>query len=120
MIAADYLVDIGPKAGFHGGRIVAQGKPACLIEIRHTSITSMDTQDSLPGERRKGNGKSLELKGAKGNNLKNVDVRFPLGKFTVVTGVSGSGKSTLINETLYPILSHHAYGSKGMPMEYKY
>jgi excinuclease ABC subunit A len=73
----------------------------------------------VPDERRKGNGKFLEIKGARGNNLANVDVRFPLGKFIVVTGVSGSGKSTLINETLYPILSQYAYGSKGTPLEYK-
>ncbi len=74
---------------------------------------------AVPLERRKGNGKFLELKGAKGNNLQNVNVKFPLGKLIVVTGVSGSGKSTLINETLYPILSQHAYGSKGTPLEYK-
>src|SRR5213079_515195 len=73
----------------------------------------------VPKERRKGNGKIVELKGSKGNNLQNVDVKFPLGKFIVVTGVSGSGKSTLINETLYPLLAKHAYGSRATPLEYK-
>ena len=121
MMAADYLVDIGPKAGFHGGRIVAQGKPASMLKLNTITADYLNGRRkiSLPAERRKGNGKFLDLKGAKGNNLKNVDARFPLGKFIVVTGVSGSGKSTLINETLFPILSHHAYGSKGKALEYK-
>ena len=121
MLAADYLIDIGPKAGFHGGKIVAQGDPKHLLKL--DTLTSGYLNGHLkigvPKERRKGNGKFLELKGAKGNNLTNVDVKFPLGKFIVVSGVSGSGKSTLINETLYPILSHHAFGSKGTPLEYK-
>jgi len=121
MMAADYLVDIGPKAGFHGGRIVAQGKPASMLKLNTITADYLNGRRkiALPAERRKGNGKFLELSGAKGNNLKNVNARFPLGKFIVVTGVSGSGKSTLINETLYPILSHHAYGSKGQALEYK-
>jgi excinuclease ABC subunit A len=121
MMAADYLVDIGPKAGFHGGRVVAQGKPVNMLKLNTITADYLNGRRSiaLPDERRKGNGKFLEIKGAKGNNLKNVDVRFPLGKFIVITGVSGSGKSTLINETLYPILSHHAYGSKTAPLEYK-
>lgn len=121
MLAADYLIDIGPKAGFHGGRIVAQGKPDALLKLDTLTSSYLNghTKIDVPSERRKGNGKTIEIKGAKGNNLKNVDVKFPLGKFIVVTGVSGSGKSTLINETLYPILSKHAYGSKGVPMEYK-
>jgi excinuclease ABC subunit A len=121
MMAADYLIDIGPKAGFHGGRIVAQGKPASMLKLNTITADYLNGRRkiSLPAERRKGNGKFLDLKGAKGNNLKNVDARIPLGKFIVVTGVSGSGKSTLINETLYPILSHHAYGSKGRALEYK-
>ncbi len=121
MLAADYLIDIGPKAGFHGGRIVAQGKPGALLKLDTLTSSYLNghTKIPIPDERRKGNGKAIEIKGAKGNNLKNVDVKFPLGKFIVVTGVSGSGKSTLINETLYPILSKHAYGSKGVPMEYK-
>ncbi|HEY4064748.1 MAG TPA: excinuclease ABC subunit UvrA [Puia sp.] len=121
MLAADYLVDIGPRAGFHGGRIVAQGRPPALLKLDTLTSSYLNghTKIPIPAERRKGNGKFLELKGAKGNNLKNVDVKFPLGKFIVVTGVSGSGKSTLINETLYPILSKHAYGSRMTALEHK-
>lgn len=121
MMAADYLIDIGPKAGFHGGRIVAQGDPKQLLKLDTLTSGYLNGHRSIavPAERRKGNGKWLELKGAKGNNLRNADTRFPLGKFIVVTGVSGSGKSTLINETLYPILSKHAFGSRMTPMEYK-
>lgn len=121
MLAADYLIDIGPRAGYHGGRVVAQGKPADLLKLDTLTFAYLNGKKKIevPAERRKGNGKFIELKGAKGNNLRNVDVKFPLGKLIVVTGVSGSGKSTLINETLYPILSHHAYGSKAVPLEYK-
>ena len=121
MLAADYLIDIGPKAGAHGGRIVAQGIPKALLKLDTltSSYLNHHKKIAIPKERRKGNGKFLDLKGAKGNNLKNVDAKFPLGKFIVVTGVSGSGKSTLINETLYPILSKHAYDSKTNPLEYK-
>jgi excinuclease ABC subunit A len=121
MLAADHLIDIGPRAGYHGGRVVAQGKPADLLKLDTLTSAYLNGKKKIevPAERRKGNGKFIELKGAKGNNLKNVDVKFPLGKLIVVTGVSGSGKSTLINETLYPILSHHAYGSKAVPLEYK-
>jgi len=121
MMAADYLVDIGPKAGFHGGRIVAQGHPEQLLKLDTLTSGYLNGHRSIavPKERRKGNGKWLELNGAKGNNLRSADVSFPLGKFIVVTGVSGSGKSTLINETLYPILSKHAYGSRMTPLEYK-
>lgn len=121
MLAADHLIDIGPKAGYHGGRVVAEGKPRDLLKLDTLTSGYLNGRKSIevPKERRKGNGKFLELKGAKGNNLQNVDVKFPLGKFIVVTGVSGSGKSTLINETLYPILSHHAYGSRVTPMPYK-
>ncbi|WEK35773.1 MAG: excinuclease ABC subunit UvrA [Candidatus Pseudobacter hemicellulosilyticus] len=121
MMAADHLVDIGPKAGYHGGRIVAQGDPKALLKLDTLTSSYLNGHRAIvvPTERRKGNGKTLELKGAKGNNLKNVDVKFPLGKFIAVTGVSGSGKSTLINETLYPILSKHAYNSKLQALEYK-
>lgn len=121
MMAADHLIDIGPKAGFHGGRIVAQGQPDALLKLDTLTSSYLNGHRAIevPKERRKGNGKKLELKGAKGNNLKNIDVQFPLGKLIVVTGVSGSGKSTLINETLYPILSKHAYNSKMNPLEYK-
>jgi excinuclease ABC subunit A len=121
MMAADHLIDVGPKAGHHGGKIVAQGTPAELLKLDTLTSGYLNGlyKIAVPKERRKGNGKFIELKGSKGNNLRTVDVKFPLGKFIVVTGVSGSGKSTLINETLYPILSHHAYGSKGIPLEYK-
>jgi excinuclease ABC subunit A len=121
MLAADHLIDIGPKAGYHGGRIVAQGTPNELLKLDTLTSSYLNghRRIAVPKERRKGNGKFLELKGAKGNNLQNADVKFPLGKFIVVTGVSGSGKSTLINETLYPILSKHAYDSKGTPLEFK-
>jgi len=121
MMAADYLVDIGPKAGFHGGRIVAQGRPPALLKLDTLTSSYLNghRRIEVPTERRKGNGKFLELKGAKGNNLKNVDAKFPLGEFIVISGVSGSGKSTLINETLYPILSKHAYNSRVTPLEFK-
>jgi len=121
MLAADYLIDIGPKAGYHGGRIVAEGKPSELLKLDTLTSSYLNGHRKIPipPERRTGSGKSLDLKGAKGNNLTNVDVKFPLGKFIVISGVSGSGKSTLINETLYPILSHHAYGSRVTPLEYK-
>lgn len=121
MLAADHLIDIGPLAGKHGGRIVAQGDPKTIYESQSDTSKFLFGEKSIavPGSRRKGNGKILELKGANGHNLKLVDVKFPLGKFIVVSGVSGSGKSTLINETLYPILSKHAYNSRTMPMEYK-
>jgi excinuclease ABC subunit A len=121
MLAADHLIDIGPKAGFHGGRIVAEGDPKHLLELNTLTSGYLNGlhKIAVPAERRKGNGKFLELKGAAGNNLRKVDVKFPLGKFICVTGVSGSGKSTLINETLYPVLSKHAYDSKQVPLEYK-
>lgn len=121
MLSADHLIDIGPKAGFHGGRIVAQGIPSLMLKLDTLTASYLNGHHRIgvPAERRKGNGKFIELKGAKGNNLGNLDVKFPLGKFIVVTGVSGSGKSTLINETLYPILSTHAYGSRVTPLEYK-
>lgn len=121
MLAADHLVDIGPKAGFHGGRIVAEGKPAELLKLDTLTSGYLNGLHKIkvPAERRKGNGKFLELKGATGNNLQDVEAKFPLGKFICVTGVSGSGKSTFINETLYPILSKHAFNSKMTPLPYK-
>jgi excinuclease ABC subunit A len=121
MLAADHLIDVGPKAGFHGGKIMAQGHPQDVI--KNDTLTALflrgERQIAVPNERRKGNGKSITIKGANGNNLKNVSLKFPLGKMVLVTGVSGSGKSTLINETLYPLLSHYCYGSKMTPLEYK-
>ncbi|MBL7701354.1 MAG: excinuclease ABC subunit UvrA [Ferruginibacter sp.] len=121
MLASDYLVDIGPKAGKHGGEIVAMGTPQTILDSNsETSQYLLGTKSiAVPEERRKGNGKFIELKGVKGNNLRNVDVKFPLGKLILVTGVSGSGKSTLINETLYPLLSKYCYDSKANPLEYK-
>jgi excinuclease ABC subunit A len=121
MLAADHLIDIGPKAGYHGGRVMSQGHP--LDVIKNDTLTAHylngEREIAVPKERREGNGKEIILKGASGNNLKNVTTTFPLGKFIVVTGVSGSGKSTLINETLYPLLSKHCYNSKMTPLEYK-
>ncbi|NCI49296.1 excinuclease ABC subunit UvrA [Sediminibacterium roseum] len=121
MMAADHLVDIGPKAGVYGGNIVAAGTPKEVLKSNSDTAQYLNGKKSIavPAERREGNGKQLELKGAQGNNLKNVDVKFPLGKLIVVSGVSGSGKSTLINETLYPILSKHCYGSRVTPMPFK-
>ncbi|MEO6832395.1 MAG: excinuclease ABC subunit UvrA [Chitinophagaceae bacterium] len=122
MLAADHLIDIGPAAGIHGGRVVSQGTPA---EVKATdTITAGYLNNTLrievPKERRKGNGNSIVLKGVTGNNLKNVSIKLPLGCFIAVTGVSGSGKSTLINETLYPILGKHCYHNfKANPLPYK-
>jgi len=121
MLAADYLIDIGPDAGKHGGEVVAKGTPANFLKLKTltSSYLNGEVQIKVPASRRKGNGHLLILNGASGNNLKNVKATFPLGKFICVTGVSGSGKSTLINETLYPILSFHAYKSKTTPLPYK-
>ena len=121
MLAADFLVDIGPKAGKHGGEIVAMGTPQQVLNSKSDTALYLSGKKSIqvPKERRKGNGNYIELRGAKGNNLKNLNVKFPLGKLLLVTGVSGSGKSTLINETLYPLLSKHCYDSKVNPLEYK-
>ena len=121
MLAADYLIDIGPKAGVHGGKVVAAGLPSEVLKSGSETSKYLNGEKSIaiPKERRKGNGKSIDLISASGNNLKNVSVKFPLGKMILVTGVSGSGKSTLINETLYPILNSYCYNSKGQPLSYK-
>jgi len=148
MLASDYLIDIGPKAGRKGGEVVFQGTPAELLGLSNSSKSSKPSHPStpshlshpshnensidgstaayltgrcninIPAKRRTGNGNSLWIRGASGNNLKHVDVEFPLGKLIVVTGVSGSGKSTLVNETLQPILSQHFYRSIKKPMPY--
>ena len=135
MLAADYIIDIGPKAGRKGGEVVFQGTPkemlkantltAQYLQTHPQPLADMEGSGQTQGQmlsttrsRRKGNGKSILIKGARGNNLKNVDVSFPLGELIVVTGVSGSGKSTLINETLQPILSQHFYRSLKKPMPY--
>ena len=120
MLASDYVIDMGPKAGRMGGEVVFQGTPQQMLQ--QETLTSQYLNGHLkieiPEKRRTGNGKSLILRGAKGNNLKNVDVEFPLGKLICVTGVSGSGKSTLINNTLQPILSQHFYRSLQEPLPY--
>ncbi len=121
MLASDYLIDLGPGAGKHGGELVAEGIPDDFANFE--TLTSMYLNDrksiEIPKKRRKGNGNFLVLKGAEGNNLKNVSIKIPLGTFCCVTGVSGSGKSTLINETLYPILRQHFYRSRKAPLAYK-
>ena len=120
MRAADWIVDIGPKAGRKGGEVVFQGKPADMLKTHTLTAQYLNGERAieLPKERREGNGKTIQLTGCKGNNLKDVNVTFPLGELIVVTGVSGSGKSTLINETLQPILSQHFYRSLKRPMPY--
>jgi len=121
MLAADYIVDIGPKAGRKGGEVVFQGTVKEMLKQQTLTAQYLNGQQNiaLPAQRRKGNGHSLVLRGCTGNNLKHIDVTFPLGELIVVTGVSGSGKSTLINETLYPILSKHFYRSLQAPMPYE-
>ena len=131
MVSADYIVDIGPRAGRKGGEVVFQGTPSEMLATETLTAQYLNGKQQIalptppegkgkPGVayRRPGNGKSLWIRGARGNNLKNIDVEFPLGKLIVVTGVSGSGKSTLINETLQPILSQHFYRSLKKPMPY--
>ena len=119
--AADYVIDLGPRAGRHGGEVVCVGSAAKVAQCQN-SLTGMYLSGKksipVPKQRRPGNNKFLELFGARGNNLKRVNVRFPLGKFICITGVSGSGKSTLINETLYAALSRHFYSSKKIPLHY--
>ncbi|UKK76708.1 excinuclease ABC subunit UvrA [Segatella bryantii] len=121
MRAADWIIDIGPKAGRKGGEVVFQGTPEDMLNT-HTitaDYLNKNKKIEIPSIRRQGNGKEITIYGAHGNNLKNVNISFPLGKLIVVTGVSGSGKSTLINETLQPILSQHFYRSIKKPMAYK-
>ena len=126
MLAADYIVDIGPKAGRKGGEVVFQGTPAEMMRTHTLTAQYLNGEQeiSLPMKdgkvyRRKGNGRTITIHGASGNNLKHVDVSFPLGTLILVTGVSGSGKSTLVNETLQPILSQHFYRSLKKPMAYE-
>ncbi|MDA3615507.1 excinuclease ABC subunit UvrA [Polluticaenibacter yanchengensis] len=121
MLAADYIIDIGPRAGKHGGNIVAAGTPQEFLKTNTETSKFLNGNRTIevPKVRRSGTGQFIELKGVTGHTLKNVSARFPLGCLTVVTGVSGSGKSTLINDTLYPILSNHAFkASKMKPMPY--
>ena len=119
MLNADYIVDIGPLAGRKGGEVVFQGTPQEMLKTNTLTAQYLNGKLRItPIPRRRGNGKSLIIRGASGNNLKHIDVEFPLGKLIVVTGVSGSGKSTLVNETLQPILSQHFYRSLKKPMSY--
>ena len=118
---ADYVIDIGPKAGKYGGEIISKGTPAAILK-EHTLTASYlngELKIEIPKTRREGNGKTITLTGATGNNLKNVSVELPLGKMICVTGVSGSGKSTLINETLYPILNEFYFNGVKKPQPYK-
>jgi len=121
MLESDYIVDIGPKAGIHGGEIVSSGVPEEFVKENTETANYLRGEITipLPKKRRKGSGKQILLKGASGNNLKNVDLAIPLGKLICVTGVSGSGKSTLINETLYPIINKHIYKAVKKPLPYK-
>ena len=121
MLSADYVIDIGPLAGRKGGKVVFQGTPSELLkqDTLTANYLSGKIKIEIPAKRRPGNGKHIIIKNASGNNLKHVDVDFPLGKLILVTGVSGSGKSTLINETLQPILSKHFYRSLKAPMPYE-
>ena len=121
MLEADYVIDIGPKAGKNGGEIISKGTPKELLKSKTLTADYLNGTKffEIPKKRRKGNGKKIVLKGATGNNLKNVDLTIPLGKMICVTGVSGSGKSTLINETLYPIINKHIYRAVKKPMPYK-
>lgn len=121
MLASDYIMDLGPKAGKFGGEIVAEGSPEEFLKQNSNTADYLSgrVKIEIPKKRRKGSGKSLKLIGAKGHNLKNVNLNIPLGKFICVTGVSGSGKSTLINDTLYPILRQHFYNSLQKPLEYE-
>ncbi|MEE9571982.1 MAG: excinuclease ABC subunit UvrA, partial [Candidatus Neomarinimicrobiota bacterium] len=122
MEASDYIIDIGPGAGEHGGKIIFSGSPQDLLK-NNNSITAQyltgKKKISLPKTRRQGINKNLRIIGAQGNNLKNIDIDFPLRKFIVVTGVSGSGKSTLVNETLYPILARDLHKARKYPLRYK-
>lgn len=122
MLASDHLIDIGPGAGIHGGKVVEQGTPSEILKRNSVTAAYLNgsKQIEIPKQRRKGKGKKykIEIKGAKGHNLKNVNVSFPLGKLICVTGVSGSGKSSLIDETLYPILNREIYHGKKKPLDY--
>lgn len=121
ILAADYVIDMGPKAGVQGGQIVAQGTPAEIIQAHSLTADYLNgnKEIKIPDHRRRGNGNYLSLKGSTGNNLKNVNIKLPLGSLILITGVSGSGKSTLITKTLYPILSKHFYRSKTTPLPYR-
>lgn len=121
MLESDFIIDIGPGAGRHGGQVVSEGDPKSFLKNNSTTAKYLSGKlgINLKKERRKGSGKKLSISGAEGNNLKNVSISIPLGTFTCITGVSGSGKSTLIHETLFPILNRHFYNSRTEPMPFK-
>jgi excinuclease ABC subunit A len=121
MLASDHIIDIGPGAGRHGGAVVAQGSPEEFLKQGSATAEYLkgDRNIEIPAERRKGKGKFIELIGATGHNLKNINLKIPLGTMTLITGVSGSGKSTLIHETLFPLLNRHFYRSRKEPLEHK-
>lgn len=121
MLECDYILDIGPGAGRHGGHVIAEGDPKKFLKSDSTTAKFLSGKASIGfrKERRKGNGEWLSITGAKGNNLKNVDLKIPLATLTCITGVSGSGKSTLIHETLFPILNQHFFNSRTEPLAYK-
>lgn len=121
MLASDYIIDLGPGAGKHGGQVVGEGIPKEFVKQNTLTARYLSGRERIPvpKTRRKGNGRQLVLRGASGHNLREVDVKIPLGTFVCVTGVSGSGKSSLINETLYPILRKHFYRSRQEPLPYR-
>lgn len=121
ILEADYVIDMGPEAGLHGGQVVAAGTPKAIRKANTLTAQYLNgnKEVAIPSERRPGNGQVLSLKGASGNNLRDVDIDFPLGKLILVTGVSGSGKSSLITGTLYPILNKHFFRAKASPLPYK-
>ena len=120
MLAADYVIDLGPKAGRKGGEVVFAGTPEQMLKCDTMTARFLNGEERIevPGKRREGNGKSIRIFGARGNNLKGVDVEFPLGKLICVTGVSGGGKSSLVNDTLQPILAKHFYRALKEPLPY--
>ncbi len=121
MLESDHLIDMGPGAGVRGGEVVFEGSPKAALKSKNLTSQFLANKETipLPDKRREGSGEYLELNGCKGNNLQNIDIKFPLATLTVVSGISGSGKSTLIDKTLYPILMNHCYHSKRVPLRYK-